>query len=521
MSKITDLTQKLSEEKYNYCEESFEYFFKQAWNAFDPEPFLDNWHIGCICEHMQAQAEGVSELRNMIINIQPRLTKSKTISVAFPAWRWIKVPIEKFICVSHSDRLVKDLTTNSRDLIQSPWYSERWLGKQKVFELKKDSNTVNRFDNTKGGYRIATTPGGLGLGVGYSHLLMDDPNDLMDIYSEPALMKPINFYKGVLRNRINNSKTGKKTLVQQRLSECDLTQWLEENEEGKWFVLVIPSEYTKSWTFVSPIGFDDPRTKEGELVCPDRFDDDYYEEEKKHPYTWAALYQQRPRPVEGSIIKNKWLQYYHVAPIDHFNEIIISVDLAIENKDTNDFCVFTVWGRRDARYFLIDMIREKLDFSEQLSTMMQLSAKYPKARTKLIEKKATGSPLIKMLESKVSGLVPINPIGHKVERLFACVPEFVSGNVIFPHPDNCAWINDVIDEITSFPKGKNDDIVDSVTMALNYLAIQSAQTEAYLFAETKNSIHERLVDFNKNVGYKYDSAIVTNSKGSVKKLFTW
>lgn len=521
MNKIHFLQQQLLDEKYTYCEESFEYFFKQAWNVFDPEPFLDNWHIGCICEHMQAQAEGEPELRNMIINIQPRLTKSKTISVAFPAWRWLKVPIEKFICVSHSDRLVKDLTTNSRDLIQSPWYSERWIGKDKVFELKKDSNTVSRFDNTKGGYRIATTPGGLGLGVGYSHLLMDDPNDLMDIYSEPALQKPINFYRGVLRNRINNSKTGKKTLVQQRLSEKDLTQWLQDNEGDKWFVLVIPSEYTKHWTFVSPIGINDPRTQEGELVCPDRFDEEYYEEEKKHPYTWAALYQQRPKPIEGSIIKHNWLQFYNEAPIEQINDLIISVDLAIENKDSNDFCVFTVWGNRGAKFFLLDMVRERLDFPEQLAMMLHLSAKYPKARTKLIEKKATGSPLMKMLENKVSGLLPVNPVGHKIERLFACVPEFIAGNVMLPNPERATWVNDVIEELTSFPKGKNDDIVDSVTMALNYMSIQNAKTEAYLFAETKDSIKNRLTDFNSGSGYKYDSAVVTNSRGYVKKIFTW
>lgn len=519
MDRISTIEEQINEESYELCEKSFRYFFKKAWSALDPEPYLHNWHIDCICEHLQAQAEGEPELQNMIVNVQPRLGKSKIISVGFPAWRWLTYAAEKFVCVSHSDRLTKDLTSNSRQLITSPWYANRWIGKDRKYELRKDSNTVTRFDNTVGGYRFATTPGGAGLGFGYSHLLMDDPNDLMDIYSEPMLTRVINFYKGVLRNRINNANTGKKTLVQQRLSESDLTQWLLEEEAGKWFHLVIPSEYDKKWTFISPIGSDDPREKDGELVCPNRFDDGFYDEEKKDPYRWAALYQQKPTPSGGAIIKTNWIQFYHNAPIDQMEVMLISADLALEDKDESDYCVFTVWGKRGSRFFLIDMIREKLDFQSQLSTMMYLDSKYPKARTKLVEKKATGSPLMNMLQNRISGLIAINPIGSKIERLFACVPEFVSGNVMFPYPDNVFWINDVLAEVTSFPKGKHDDIVDSVTMALNYLALQNAQTEAYMFDSQKDSIHDRLTDFNRDVGSKYDAVVY--SKGSVRKIFTW
>ena len=527
MVTLATIEEQVKEQQYEFCEESFYYFFKLAWQSFDPEPYLDNWHIGCIAEHLQAQSEGIPELRNLIVNIHPRLTKSKVISVAFPCWRWITNPIEKFVCVSHGEKLTKDLTTNSRDLIQSPWYSDRWVGSDKVFELKKDSNTVYRFDNNKGGYRFATTPRGGGLGFGYSHLLVDDMNDLMDIYSEPLLTAAVNFYKGVLRNRINNARTGKKTVVHQRLSELDITEWLLENEAGKWFHLMIPAEYDKSWTFVSPIGFDDPREKDGELVCPNRFHAEYYEEEKKDPYKWAALYQQKPRPAGGSIIKTTWIQFYQIPPMDHFDQMLISVDLAIEKdkekkameEDSHDYTVYTVWGRRDAKYFLLDMIRDKLSFQEQLSTMVYLINKYPRARTRLVEKKANGSPLMSMLEQKVSGLVGINPIANKVERLYACVPEFCSGAVYFPHPEKAFWINDVINEITTFPKSKHDDIVDSVTMALNYLAISSAKTEAFMFQPDNNSKSKRLEDFNTALGERYEAAVYT--KGSVRKIFSW
>ncbi len=512
---IERLEYEIQQEKYHLCELSLYYFFLKAWEYMDPDPLIDNWHLGCIAEHLQAQSDGVPELRNLIINVQPRASKSKIVSVAFPAWRWLTKPEVKFLTVSHSDRLIMDHIVDSRNLMYSEWYSTQWIGEESSFQLSKDSNTKRRFDNNVGGYRIGTTPKGTGAGFGYEHLIMDDPQDLMDIYSVTKLEETINYYKGVLRNRANNPKTARKTLVQQRLGELDLTQWLLDNEEG-WFHLVLPSEYEKKYTFISPIGSDDPREKEGELLCPQRFDENFYYEEKKDPYRWAALYQQRPAPVEGAIIKKNWIRYYTEINLNAVDMMLISVDLALEDKDESDYCVMTVWAKRDANLFLIDMIREKMMFQQQLLNFVGLTLKYPIARSKLVEKKATGSSLIQMLQNKISGLIEVNPIGSKEERLYACVPEFVGGNIHFPMPDKNPWVKDVIAELCVFPKGKNDDIVDSVTMAINYMALQAAQAQAMLFGKEKNSRGERLLDFNNDFRYK----VVSYSRGSVKKLFS-
>ena len=54
-----------------------------AWPQLEPEtPFVDNWHIGLICELLTAVSLG--QLRDLLITVPPRCTKSMTVAVL---WR--------------------------------------------------------------------------------------------------------------------------------------------------------------------------------------------------------------------------------------------------------------------------------------------------------------------------------------------------------------------------------------------------------------------------------------------------
>src|SRR5688500_12707643 len=68
-------------------------------------PFVDNWHIGIICEYLEALFS--LQLQNLIIKIPPGHAKSLICSVFFPTWSWIKTPAMRFFCGSHA----KDLAT--------------------------------------------------------------------------------------------------------------------------------------------------------------------------------------------------------------------------------------------------------------------------------------------------------------------------------------------------------------------------------------------------------------------------
>ena len=62
------------------------------------------------------------------------------------------------------------------------------------------------------------------------------------------------------------------------------------------------------------------------------------------------------------------------------------------------------------------------------------------------------------------GLIPIDPKGDKIQRADAVTPIIQSGNVYLPHPFYFPWVDDLVDELCKFPKSKNDDQVDALTL---------------------------------------------------------
>lgn len=150
------------------CEDSLHTFFQRAWSVVDPSPFADGWPIEAVCEHLQAVACG--EIRRLVINIPPRCSKSRCLSVAFPAWVWaqpydgpISGPGTRFMFASYSQMLSLRDSVTCRRLIESTWYQNLWGNK---FSLTGDQNTKHRFDNDKGGSRYSTSVGGTVTGEG-------------------------------------------------------------------------------------------------------------------------------------------------------------------------------------------------------------------------------------------------------------------------------------------------------------------------------------------------------------------
>ena len=158
------------------AEASLHEFLKQAWPIIEGKtPFIDSWHIQAISEHLEACFK--REIRNLLINIPPRSSKSTLISVAFPAWVWIHNPEEKFMYASYATSLSSDHSRKCKELIMSNWYQERWGN---LYQFAKDQKAKSFFENNKLGYRIATSVGASSTGRGASLLICDDPNNARD-----------------------------------------------------------------------------------------------------------------------------------------------------------------------------------------------------------------------------------------------------------------------------------------------------------------------------------------------------
>jgi len=82
--------------------------------------------------------------------------------------------------------------------------------------------------------------------------------------------------------------------------------YMECRDGNVWLVICLPAQCERE---------DDPlERKIGEYLWPEWFDEDFWNDKKVNPRTWASLYQQRPAPEEGVYFKKKDLKRYNDTP---------------------------------------------------------------------------------------------------------------------------------------------------------------------------------------------------------------
>lgn len=413
-------------------------------------------------------------------------SKSSIINIAFPVWCWLQDPSLKFITCAHGESLAVRDAVKSRQLIESPWFKRNWGDK---VGLKAGSNQKTKYENNDNGYRIATSISGRAVGEGFDILIVDDPHKPKEINSKAAIQEVVEWWTGTMPSRAN-SPDSRRVVMHQRLAENDLIGYIRENDADSWVIISLPMLYEPT-DYVSPIGWKDPRTDENEVLWKARFPD--YEVKRLRnnlgSFGFAAQYQQRPAAKEGGLIKKSWLKYYGIPFNTHtmgnFDLIIQSWDLAF--GDTGDFTVGQVWGKAGPDKYLLDEVKGKWTFTEQLQKIRQLKSVWPQTRVILVENKANGAAVIDSLRRTVPGLIPINPKeiggGDKEVRLSACALDFEAGNIYLPSHNFAAWVKDYVSELTTFPRSKHDDSVDATSQALNWFASKAGNNIAVIPSE--------------------------------------
>src|SRR3977135_146099 len=82
----------------------FRDFIPLAWETVEPaRPFLANWHIDAIADHLQAVADG--QITKLVINTPPGPAKSLLVSVLWPAWMWVRDPKWRALFASYAAEL--------------------------------------------------------------------------------------------------------------------------------------------------------------------------------------------------------------------------------------------------------------------------------------------------------------------------------------------------------------------------------------------------------------------------------
>lgn len=510
------------------CEASLTKFIEGGWRYIDPSPYRDGWHISAIAEHLEAVARG--EIRRLIINVPPRSSKSSIVSVAFPAWLWtqsdtgpLSGPHVQVLSASYANSLSIRDSVKCRRLITSPWYQERWKDR---FSITSDQNAKQRFDNSAGGYRLATSVGGSLTGEGGSLILVDDPHNATEVESDLVRQGVLDWWDNAMSTRLNDPKNGAYVLVMQRLAHDDLTGHILEKAGDEWCHLMLPMRYESDRHCVTSIGWSDPRVEDGELLAPERFGEPEVDalERALGPYQAAGQLQQRPTPAGGGILKRDYWRLWDedsaaengvvAGAFPAMDYIVASLDTAYTTKQEGDYSALTIFGlwrdRNDNPQLMlmsgwakrlelhgpdVERYPGESDFSYEqrardawgLVEHVVHSCNRFRVDVLLVEATAAGHPVeqeIRRLHRHADFSVRLLPAkGDKVARAYMAQAPFADGLIWAP---DRKWADEVITQCEHFPKGKHDDLVDAVTQGVRFFRetgmLQRSQDRAAEFA---------------------------------------
>lgn len=469
-----------------FLAEDFHSFAQAAFVALYPAiPWEDGWSIETICEHIQALYLGYLPTNKLIINEPPRSLKTFLSCIVFPAWVLGKFPHEKFIVASYSFALAKQSSATCRDLLQTSFYKT-------VFPNTKISQTQrekHHWQTTSGGQYYATSALGTITGLGCSILILDDPIKPMEAFSPTIRNSTNENIRATLFSRFDDPRTGKFLMIMQRTHEDDPTGNLMR--DGGYTLLKLPAETNKDIEIQLkrpdgnyPLKW---KMKSGDLLFPSRLTRKVLDERRLNmtELHYVGQYLQEPIPAGGGEFKNEWYQYYHAGAIKPKEmNIVILVDpaggeeLNKKKKKLTDWTAMVVVGlASDNNYYLLDIVRDRLNPTERIDTTFllhrkwnELSGKPPKVGYEKIGMQSDVHYLEKKKKEEAYNF-PIVPLGGhmiKEERIRCLIPIFQQNRLYFPdsliYVDNEGrkfdLVQELIAEFSSFPKSKFDDCSD-------------------------------------------------------------
>ena len=448
---------------------SLAYFIRRAWKSLEPaQPYSHGWHIDALSDHLEAVTKG--QITRLLINIPPGTMKSMLTGVMWPSWEWgpMGKPSTRIIGASHEAKLATRDNLHMRRLVASPWYQALW-----PTVLTTDQNEKTFFQNMSMGWRQSCAVTSM-TGRRGDRVIWDDPHSVEDAYSPAALETATRVFRETLPTRLNNPDSSAIIIVMQRLADEDVSGVILKGDFG-YEHLMLPMEFESGRKCFTSIGFQDPRTDEGELLFPARFSREVVDRDKKimGAHAVAGQLQQRPNPLGGGLIKGAWFQRYKDTPPERqIMRRAIFADTAMKTGERNDYTVFMdALQAKDGRVYVINVWRKKVDAVGLLTLAKDVWASAKgKAAAMYIEDKASGTGLIQQLQQGAQ-FIPVIPVPRtkdKLTRLMEVQAKLEAGTVLLP--ESAPWVADFVTECEGFTADDShafDDQIDPLIDAIN------------------------------------------------------
>ena len=393
--------------------------------------------------------------KRVIVNIAPRHGKSEMISYLAPAWFLGKYPQKKVIMASHTADLAVNFGRRVRNLVSSDLYHDIFP----QVELQADSKSASRWGTNFNGEYFAIGVGGALAGRGADLFIIDDPHSEQEAKQGRAdVFLPA--WEWMQSGPIQRLMPGGAIIVV-------MTRWSKLDLTGQIVDHMLRNDDADPWEVV-----EFPAILNGEPLWPEfwSLDELLSKKASMDPRYWQAQYMQEPTSEEGALIKREWWRVWEDDTPPNCEFVIMSLDAAQETNNRADYNALTTWGvffneeTKNYNIILLNAIKERLEFPE-LKAMVLEEYREWNPDTFIVEKKSNGAALYQ--EMRRMGV----PVGEftpgkgqdKISRVNAISDLFSSGIVWAP---DRRWAREVIEECNDFPAGRNDDLVDSATLAL-------------------------------------------------------
>lgn len=193
------------------------------------------------------------------------------------------------------------------------------------------------------------------------------------------------------------------------------------------------------------------------------------------PYIFACQMLQDPKADEAQGFREDWLRYWHKEPSKGTTKYLL-VDAANEKKKGSDYtCAWVVGLGADKNYYVLDVVRDRLNLTERGKLVMRLHRKWKPEQVRY-EKYGKDADIqhIEYVQEQENYRFAITEVGGatpKNDRIRRLIPLFEQGRIYLPThlhvTDYQGKTVDMIrtfidDEFKAFPVSAHDDMLDAL-----------------------------------------------------------
>lgn len=464
---------------------SFYHFIEYFWNEISNDEFKTNWHIPYLANELQKLAERAArklpKKHDLIINIPPGTTKTITCSIMFPAWIWTRWYWMRVITASYSGTLSLESAEYSRDLIKSAKFKEIYP----ELEIKQDKDTKTNYKIMRkvhvtpgfrpqlryGGNRFSTSVGGTLTGFHGHILIVDDPIDPRQAFSEKELETVNHWMEQTLPTRKTDKAVTPTLLIMQRLHQDDPSGRLLSKKKANVKHICLPGELKNYGHTLFPTELKKYYT-DG-LLDPVRMPWGVLKdlEADLGQYGFAGQIGQDPSPPGGGMFKVK---RFNIAMQAYQKHEIIKTVRYWDKAGTDDAGAYTVGVKisqlKIGKWIIEDVVRGQWS-AEKREKIIRKTAEVDGPNVGVYIEQEPGSGGLESAQGTIRNLAGYSvyadrPTGNKIFRADPYSVQVNEGNFIILHGE---WNHSFLEEHRYFPLGTYKDQVDAAAGAFNKL----------------------------------------------------